>query len=130
MFHLIDTIVNLNENVRKIFESHINKESIGLKYNSKNSKVKYFIAAAYDNYILMKIKKGPHDGPKEIITDEIDGFLFELDNTTQFAEKIYYLVENEDIRSKKGLNARENVKRYLSYNKMSQWIKLFNTLSN
>lgn len=274
-FHLTDTIVNLNEKYQKIFESHVSKESIGLRFNSQNTKIKYLIATFYDNYILKKIKKCsalvtltnadsnswksyknsitipnfvtmypnnpnitknkkqiisvgrlekqkgydiliniwrivhlkhpewilkiygsgsektilehminnlglsdtciindpvpdiynkyqessiyvmssryegfglvlteamscalpcisfkcPH-GPEEIISNEIDGFLIEPYNTNLFAEKICYLIENEDLRLTMGLNARNNVKRYLSDNIMSQWVKLFNALSN
>ncbi len=69
----------------------------------------------------------PH-GPRDIITDGVDGLLVENGNITQLAEKIIYLIEHEEIRREMGRKARENVKRYLPENVMPQWEALFNQL--
>lgn len=69
----------------------------------------------------------PH-GPRDIITDGVDGLLVENGNITQLAEKIIYLIEHEEIRREMGRRARENVKRYLPENVMPQWEALFNQL--
>ena len=39
-------------------------------------------------------------GPRDIISDGKDGLLVEDGNIEQLAEKISYLIENEDIRKK------------------------------
>lgn len=67
-------------------------------------------------------------GPKDIITDEQDGLLVENGNIEMLAEKIYYLIENEDIRKQLGDNARESVKRFGIEKIMSEWKNLFEEL--
>lgn len=51
-------------------------------------------------------------GPKEIIIQGEDGFLIELNNIKAMAEKIIYLIENEEIRLKMGRNAKINSDKY------------------
>jgi len=46
---------------------------------------------------------------QELITDNYNGFLIPKDDTIQFAQKIVYLIENEQERQKMGANAREFV---------------------
>jgi glycosyltransferase involved in cell wall biosynthesis len=67
-------------------------------------------------------------GPKDIITHGEDGILVENGNIEQLAEKICYLIENEDVRKKMGRNARENVKKFKKEIIMDQWKKLFEML--
>lgn len=67
-------------------------------------------------------------GPKDIINDGEDGLLVENGNIKQLAEKINFLIENEDIRKKMGERARINVKRFDEEKIMKQWIHLFNNL--
>lgn len=67
-------------------------------------------------------------GPKDIIRDEEDGLLVENGNIKQLAEKICYLIKNEEIRKEMGFKARINVKRFDEEKIMEQWIQLFNNL--
>lgn len=69
-------------------------------------------------------------GPKDIIRDGEDGLLVENGNIEQLAEKINYLIENEEIRKEMGKKARINVKRFAEDVIMQQWIQLFNELLN
>ena len=70
-------------------------------------------------------------GPRDIIDDNNDGLLVENGNIEQLAEKICYLIENEDIRKKMGLQARINVQRFKIENIAEQWKLLFeNLISN
>lgn len=69
-------------------------------------------------------------GPSTIIHDGEDGFLIEDGNSQMFADKICYLIENEDIRIQMGTKARENVKRFSQDIIMQKWINLFQTLKN
>ena len=64
-------------------------------------------------------------GPSEIIKNEQDGFLVENGDTTAFANKIIYLIENENIRLSMGNAAKANVKRFLPLSIMPQWDALF-----
>lgn len=68
------------------------------------------------------------DGPSDIISDGIDGFLVDNGNVIQLAEKICLLIENESLRHTMGKNARENVKRYSAEIIMKKWIDLFESL--
>lgn len=67
-------------------------------------------------------------GPKDIIRNGEDGLLVENGNIEQLAEKIGYLIENEDIRKEMGKKARINVKRFETEIIMKQWTQLFNEL--
>lgn len=67
-------------------------------------------------------------GPKDIIRNGEDGLLVENGNIEQLAEKIGYLIENEDIRKEMGKKARINVKRLETEIIMKQWTQLFNEL--
>ena len=48
----------------------------------------------------------PH-GPSDIIKDYEDGLLVEKENIKELADKICYLIENENVRIKMGHKARE-----------------------
>ena len=70
----------------------------------------------------------PH-GPSDIIKDHEDSLLVEKENIKELADKICYLIENENVRIKMGHKARENVKRFLPENVMPQWKNLFESLT-
>jgi glycosyltransferase involved in cell wall biosynthesis len=69
-------------------------------------------------------------GPREIITNEIDGFLVEPNNIIELAAKINFLIENQTKRIEMGKNGSENVKRFSKNVIMNQWIDLFNQVLN
>ncbi|GAA3607182.1 glycosyltransferase family 4 protein [Flavivirga amylovorans] len=67
-------------------------------------------------------------GPKDIITENKDGFLIENGNINEFANKLILLIKEQELRSKMGLNARETAKKYLAENIMLKWEELFKNL--
>ena len=67
-------------------------------------------------------------GPKDIIKDGVDGILVENGNIEQLAEKICYLIENEDVRKEMGKQARKNVERFKIEIIAEQWNQLFENL--
>lgn len=67
-------------------------------------------------------------GPQEIINDGVDGLLVERENISILAEKISYLIENEEIRKQLGENARKSAKRFKIDVIANQWINLFEEL--
>ena len=67
-------------------------------------------------------------GPSEIIKNNEDGFLVENGNTTEFAEKMLFLIENKNKRIEMGTAAKQNVKRYLPQDIMPRWDTLFKEL--
>ncbi len=67
-------------------------------------------------------------GPRDIIKDGEDGLLVENGNIKQLAEKICYLIENEDMRKTMGEKARINVQRFKIENIGKQWENTFNQI--
>ncbi len=67
-------------------------------------------------------------GPKDIINDGIDGLLVPNGDIEALADKICYLIENEDVCISMGQKAKENIKRFSEKNVMSQWQTLFDNL--
>ncbi len=68
-------------------------------------------------------------GPSDIIADTIDGFLVENGNVNQLAEKLLFLIENEQVRSEMGSQAKQNVKRFLPSTILGQWDELFKSVA-
>ncbi|MDD3322939.1 MAG: glycosyltransferase family 4 protein [Paludibacter sp.] len=67
-------------------------------------------------------------GPREIISDSIDGFLIEPLNIKALADKISYLIENDKLRKEMGKNALDKAKKFSIDTIMPQWITLFDEL--
>lgn len=67
----------------------------------------------------------PH-GPRNIVTDGQDGFLAENQNVKDLAEKILFLMQNENKRILLGVNAKSNSQRFSTPVVMQHWINLLN----
>ncbi len=67
-------------------------------------------------------------GPKDIINNLKDGILVKSGDINELAEKICFLIENENIRKEMGVNARKNAERFKIENIAKQWIALFDIL--
>lgn len=67
-------------------------------------------------------------GPRDIIKDGEDGLLVKNGNIKELAEKICYLIENDDIRKEMGRKARQNVQRFKLESIAQQWKNLFEEL--
>lgn len=67
-------------------------------------------------------------GPRDIIDDGKDGLLVEDGNIEELAEKICYLIENEETRKEMGRQARVDVQRFKIENIAEQWKQLFESL--
>lgn len=68
-------------------------------------------------------------GPRDIINDGKDGLLVENGNIEELAEKICYLIENEETRKEMGRQARADVQRFKIEYIAEQWKKLFEVWS-
>jgi len=64
-------------------------------------------------------------GPNEVIRDGDDGILVENGNVLELAERISFLIDNEDVRKEMGKSARNNIQRLEIANIAEQWRKLF-----
>ncbi|PKO99476.1 MAG: glycosyltransferase family 4 protein [Bacteroidetes bacterium HGW-Bacteroidetes-8] len=67
-------------------------------------------------------------GPKDLITDGVNGLLVTPQDVDELAEKICYLIENEEIRKEIGRNARERAKNFTIDIMAKEWDKLFKAL--
>lgn len=67
-------------------------------------------------------------GPRNIITNNHDGFLVPHRNIQELAEKILLLIEDEAQRIEMGKNAKASSRQYSEENIMKQWIHLFENL--
>lgn len=67
-------------------------------------------------------------GPRDIITDGKDGLLVENGDIEGLAEKICYLIENENIRREMGQQARMDVDRFKIEHIAQKWKTLFEEL--
>lgn len=64
-------------------------------------------------------------GPKNIITDNEDGFVVQFENIKQMAERVEELIVNEEKRRLFGKRAKENVQRFSQDKIMEQWNRIF-----
>lgn len=64
-------------------------------------------------------------GPREIITDGIDGYLIEMGDKADYVEKLSRLISDENLRIEMSKKARSNTNRYKLDQIMQQWINLF-----
>lgn len=69
-------------------------------------------------------------GPKDIISDETDGFLVPLNDEQCLAEKINLLIENEALRKQMSKAALIKSQKFTAKEVISLWMNLFNTLKN
>lgn len=69
-------------------------------------------------------------GPSEIINNAQDGFLVEDDNISQFSKKVCELIEDKDLRSKMGEQAKISAARFNADIVMEKWFALFEALKN
>ncbi len=64
-------------------------------------------------------------GPKEIITDGVDGFLVTNKDIRMLAKKISSLIDDEDLRHRFALKGLEKVEKFSVNHIMHQWNQLF-----
>lgn len=69
-------------------------------------------------------------GPKDVISNGIDGFLVEEGNIEDLANKIVQIIENTDLRKSMGVNAIEKSRLYSEEIIMEKWLSLFDYLLN
>jgi len=63
-------------------------------------------------------------GPRDIIENEIDGYLIEDDNINQYIEKLEILISDTEKRKKMGKNAKQNIQKFLDTKIEVKWNNL------
>lgn len=69
-------------------------------------------------------------GPKDIISEAVDGFLIPVNDEQLLADRICQLIENEELLQKMGKAAKEKAKTYHLDSIINQWLNLFRKLAN
>ena len=69
-------------------------------------------------------------GPSDIITNEVDGYVLEDGNIKLMKEKLFKLIEDNELRKTMGINARKNAERYTTDHIGKQWTSLFKEIKN
>ena len=64
-------------------------------------------------------------GPKDVITDGVDGYLVEEGDIAALADRMLMLMKDEDLRKRMGQEAYKNSERFSERRVMAQWEKLF-----
>jgi glycosyltransferase involved in cell wall biosynthesis len=67
-------------------------------------------------------------GPKDIITEGVNGFLVKTGDLKTLSEKINQMIESDELRKSMGKSAGEMSLNYSEDKIMSRWIKLFGAL--
>jgi glycosyltransferase involved in cell wall biosynthesis len=67
-------------------------------------------------------------GPADIIVDGVDGFLVRNRSITDFADRIFQLIENRNLRIQMGKAAALSARRYSANEIIPQWKDLFERL--
>lgn len=69
-------------------------------------------------------------GPKEIISDGVNGFLVPFGDEKAMADRICQLIEDVDLRKKMGETAKKETKKYQINSIIDRWMQLFRELTN
>lgn len=67
-------------------------------------------------------------GPRDLIREGVDGFLVPVNNEKLMAERLNFLIENENARIKAGRSAKIRSMDFSLDNVTRIWMDLFNTL--
>lgn len=68
-------------------------------------------------------------GPRDIINDDIDGYVIKEGDEEAFGKKLISIVNNNSLRYQMGQNAKENITRYSINNVMIKWVELFKSIT-
>lgn len=68
------------------------------------------------------------NGPKDIITDGVNGFLVTVGDDKMLADKLCAIIENKELHQSMGRAAKENARNYQLDKIVDRWMDLFNEL--
>ena len=119
----IENVINCNGPVKNIYAKYA--ESSIFVITSHHEGFGLVIAEAMATGVP-PIAFAFHCGPRDIITDGVDGIIVEEGNIVKLADSICYLIEHEDIRCEMGQKGIKSAERYREEYIMERWITLFN----
>lgn len=69
-------------------------------------------------------------GPRDVLTDGVDGFLVEPGNEVELADRLFELIRDEDLRKRMGAAAYAASDRFDEAHIMDCWARLFDNLAD
>lgn len=69
-------------------------------------------------------------GPRDVITDGVDGFLVEPDDSVALADRLFELIRDGELRKRMGAAAYEASGRFDESRIMNRWMNLFECLAD
>lgn len=121
----LDDVVHFHGNVPNIDDYYL-KSSIML-FTSRAEGFGMVLVEA-SSYGIPCVSYDAPCGPSEIIQNGKNGFLIEVGDVKNLADKINYLIEHDDVRLNMGLAARQHSAFFTEKEVMPRWISLFNNL--
>ncbi len=107
-------------------KEQIDKELLNTDIFCSTSKSESFSLVICDamNHGIPVIAFDVDTGPREIITNNQDGFLVEFNNEEEYINKIITLIEDDKLRSKIGNNSKISITKYYESNIIEKWINI------
>lgn len=68
-------------------------------------------------------------GPKDVVTDGVDGYLVPEGDVEALADRMLRLIRDEELRKKMGAAAYASSERYSEDEVMTRWVELFNAVT-
>lgn len=114
---------NLNNIKLRGYATDIEQEYLNSSIFALSSRYEGFVLVLMEALAkgLPSVSFNCKEGPAETIDDGVNGFLVEMGNVDLFAEKLAYLMKNEDIRYEFSKNARKDLYRFDITEIMDKW---------
>lgn len=131
--YLNDLVAKKNLDNKIIFTGKLNEEEIKKELlksdifilTSKSESFSLVLCEAM-NYGVPCVAFNVDVGPREIMENNITGFLIESRNIAEMANKISSLLDDKNLRYNMGQESFNSVKRFYSSNILEKWEQLFN----
>ena len=117
--------IHFNEPVADIGAKYLNSSIMVLPSRSEGFGMVLIEAMSFG---LPVISFDCPNSPKDIISNNEDGFLIENGNIHEFVEKLKSLLGSESLRQMMGEKAKQNVQRFSARRIVKQWDELFKSL--
>lgn len=122
----LENSITIFKPVTNIYEKYLNASVFVLPSRSEGFGMVLIEAMACG---LPVISFDCPSGPRDIIKNNIDGYLIKNDDLQEFEKKLLHLISNFESRIKLGLNAKKNVVQYDDKNIAAIWNNLFTELT-
>ena len=121
----LDGVVSLRGTTKNIQEEMLSSSILALSSRFEGMPMTMIEAISCG---LPVVSYACHCGPRDIITDGVNGFLVPEGDERMLSERICYLIEHEEERKRMGREAFESSSRYELSTVIREWMDLFEDL--